>query len=99
MVTRRHLIAQAALIGGAYTAGYLTPVGRAAASLVEKCVNPTPTVPPSPPEPPASGLYDVAGTKVVPQAIFGLARNHSPFARSLTVHAHVYHKEDLINTS
>lgn len=32
-------------------------------------------------------------------SIFGLARNHSPFARALRVHAHIYHNGDLINTS
>ncbi len=109
MPTRKQIISQVGLLTATYTAGYLTPIGRTAASFVAKCIpvlqSPQATGDPVPDRipilPPPHRSLEALKTRVIYDdagntVIVGLVRNSAIDSASPWAEAHVYNGGDLI---
>ncbi len=98
MITRRQVVTNAGLVGAAYAAGYLTPIGRVAAGFIAKCGGQAPAqVLPlgAPALPPPKHPYELLFTRLIPvdgnsTSFCGLARNNTPSLSNIEVSMRFY---------
>jgi hypothetical protein len=104
MIARREVLRLAGVAGGAYVAGYLTPLGRTAAAWLQKCTPSAPGPPavrPTQAASPASSRYDFVAVHVTrtasgTTAIWGLVRNNTATPTGLQLVAHYYEGTTLV---